>query len=188
MCDQEAKLSNLCNDFFFCVTWSKTIRTRSQFSITVLFFLAEFCPRKHADGPLFLLIISVLLSNGALWLWWDEAIYFPNTMNKKNKKITLTWVSVLNLRGRVFLDVFKEIIQMNPASPHSTCEHLHLSDAKIRVTYISKTKKTHIFTQAKRHTTPTLNCQSVLWDVSVVWYISAGLVLPSRPFTLEGSN
>lgn len=154
MCDQEAKLSNLCNDFFFCVTWSKTIRTRSQFSITVLFFLAEFCPRKHADGPLFLLIISVLLSNGALWLWWDEAIYFPNTMNKKKKKNH----PHLGFRLKSQREGISRCFQRDYSNESSVstfhlwafasfwCENtcnLHFKDQK----------KTHIYTSKKTHNT-----------------------------------
>lgn len=60
-------------------------------------------------------------------------------------KITLAWVSFLNLRRSVFQDGIKEIIQMNATAQHSTSVHLHVCDVKICLTVTSNTREQPIY-------------------------------------------
>lgn len=130
----------------------------------------------------FLLIISVLPSTRCIVIIMRWSYLFSKY---DEIKITLTWVSVLDLWGRVFLDVLEEIIQMNPTTTwchwcafaclwcESACNQ-HFKDytnnrfTPQSVSWATKLYKMRWFWLKKRHKTSISNSQSVPLDVDVV--------------------
>lgn len=147
----------------------------------------------------FLSVISVLLSQDALWLLWDEAIYFPNMMNKNYPCLGF----LLESQEDLFQDWIKEIIQMNATALHSSSVHLHVCDVMMSNLHVKPTytRLICIFSfQAKLSIIDfffatkkkTLNVDfstvaSVSLDVNVVWQISAGLAVAFHRLTLKGA-